>query len=47
MLHFQSVSALNATKRDLAEFVSVISTDTKAAVSGASANIKDVLQKVV
>ena len=42
----QSMSALNATKRDLSEFVTVLSTDTKKAVSGASANIKGILQKV-
>ena len=40
----KSVSALNATKRDLVEFVSVLSTDTKCAVSGATANIKGALK---
>ena len=40
------MSALNATKRDLAEFVTVLGTDTKKAVSGASANIKGILQQV-
>lgn len=39
----KSVTALNATKRDLAEFVTVLSSDTKAAVSGASANINKIL----
>ena len=39
----KSMTALNATKRDLAEFVTVLSSDTKAAVSGASANIKEIL----
>lgn len=39
----KSMTALNATKRDLAEFVTVLSSDTKAAVSGAGANIKDIL----
>ena len=37
------MNALNATKRDLTEFVSVLGTDTKAAVSGASQNIKGLL----
>ncbi len=37
------MSALNATKRDLAEFVSVLGTDTKAAVEGASTNINKIL----
>ena len=37
------MTALNATKRDLAEFVTVLSSDTKAAVSGASTNIKEIL----
>jgi hypothetical protein len=37
------VSALNATKRDLAEFVSVLGSDTKAAVKGASDNINKIL----
>ena len=37
------MTALNATKRDLAEFVTVLSSDTKAAVSGASANINKIL----
>lgn len=37
------MSALNATKRDLAEFVSVLGTDTKAAVKGASDNINKIL----
>lgn len=41
----KSMSALNATKRDLAEFVTVLGTDTKKAVSGASANIKGILQQ--
>lgn len=40
----KSVSALNATKRDLAEFVSVLGTDTKAAVKEASDNIKVMVQ---
>lgn len=40
----KSVSALNATKRDIAEFVSVIGNDTKAAVSGASQNIKGIIE---
>ena len=39
----KSMTALNATKRDLAEFVTVLSSDTKAAVSGASANINKIL----
>lgn len=39
----KSMTALNATKRDLAEFVTVLSSDTKAAVSGASTNIKEIL----
>lgn len=37
------MSALNATKRDLAEFVSVLGTDTKAAVQGAGENINKIL----
>lgn len=37
------MTALSATKRDLAEFVTVLSSDTKAAVSGASANINKIL----
>ena len=37
------MSALNATKRDLAEFVSVLGTDTKTAVSGAGRNIKGLM----
>ena len=40
----KSVNALNATKRDLAEFVSVLGTDTKAAVKEASENIKVMVQ---
>lgn len=39
----KSVSALNATKRDLAEFVSVLGSDTKAAVKEASDNINKIL----
>ncbi len=39
----KSVSALNATKRDLAEFVSVLGSDTKAVVQGASENINKIL----
>lgn len=39
----KSVSALNATKRDLAEFVSVLGSDTKAAVKGASNNINKIV----
>lgn len=39
----KSVSALNATKRDLVEFVSVLGSDTKAAVKGASDNINKIL----
>ncbi len=39
----KSVIALNATKRDLAEFVSVVGTDAKAAVKGASENINKIL----
>ena len=39
----KSITALSATKRDLAEFVTVLSSDTKAVVSGASANIKEIL----
>ena len=39
----KSVSALNATKRDLAEFVSVVGADAKAAVKGASENINKIL----
>lgn len=37
------MSALNATKRDLAEFVSVLGSDTKAVVQGASENINKIL----
>ena len=37
------MNALNATKRDLAEFVSVIGTDTKEAVKDASVNINKIL----
>lgn len=37
------MSALNATKRDLAEFVSVLGADTKAVVKGASDNINKML----
>ena len=37
------MSALNATKRDLAEFMSVLGTDTKAVVKGASDNINKIL----
>ena len=37
------MSALNATKRDLAEFVSVVGADAKAAVKGASENINKIL----
>ena len=40
----KSVSALNATKRDLAEFVSVLGSDTKAVVKGASDNINKILE---
>lgn len=39
----KSINALSATKRDLAEFVSVIGTDTKAVVEGASANINKII----
>ena len=39
----KSVNALKATKRDLAEFVSVLGSDTKAAVKGASDNINKIL----
>ncbi len=39
----RSMNALSATKRDLAEFVSVIGSDTKAAVEGASANINKII----
>ena len=39
----KSMTALTATKRDLAEFVTVLSSDTKSAVTGASANIKEIL----
>lgn len=42
----QSVSALNATKRDLAEFVTVLGSDTKTAVSGATTSIQGLLQTV-
>lgn len=38
------MSALNATKRDLAEFVSVLGSDAKAAVKGASDNINKILE---
>ena len=37
------MSALNATKRDLAEFVSVVGTDAKAVVKEASENINKIL----
>lgn len=37
------MSALNATKRDLAEFVSVLGSDTKAAVKEASDNFNKIL----
>lgn len=37
------MSALTATKRDLAEFVTVLGSDTKTAVSGASRNIQGLL----
>ena len=40
----KSVSALSATKRDLAEFVSVVSNDTSVAVKNASDNIKGLMQ---
>ena len=40
----KSVSALNATKRDLAEFVNVLGKDTKVAVSGASQNVKSIIE---
>ena len=40
----QSVSALTATKRDLAEFVSVLSNDTSVAVKHAGMNIKELIQ---
>ena len=39
----KSVSALNATKRDLVEFVSVVGSDAKAVVKGASENINKIL----
>ena len=39
----KSMTALTATKRDLAEFVTVLSSDTKSAVTGASTNIKEIL----
>ena len=39
----KSMSALSATKRDLAEFVSVLGNDTKTAVEGASVNITKIL----
>ena len=41
----KSISALSATKRDLAEFVSVIGSDTKAVVEGASANINKIIKQ--
>ena len=41
----QSVSALSATKRDLAEFVSVLSNDTSSAVQNASDNIRSLIQQ--
>jgi len=41
----KSINALSATKRDLAEFVSVIGSDTKAAVEGASANINKIVKQ--
>lgn len=37
------MSVLSATKRDLAEFVTVLGSDTKAAVKGASDNINKIL----
>ena len=40
----QSVTALSATKRDLAEFVSVLSSDTTDAVKHAGMNIKGLMQ---
>lgn len=42
----KSTSALSATTRDLAEFISVVSNDTKAAVSGAGTSIRGLLDKV-
>lgn len=38
-----SLAALSATKRDLAEFVTVLKTDTEAAVTGATASLKTLL----
>ena len=40
----QSVTALSATRRDLAEFVSVLSSDTSSAVKHAGMNIKNLVQ---
>ena len=42
----QSLSALNATKRDLAEFVSVVQRDTSQAVSDAAVTIRGIVAPV-
>ena len=38
-----SLAALTATKRDLAEFVTVLKNDTEAAVTGATASLRTLL----
>ena len=41
----QSVNALSATKRDLAEFVSVLRNDTTTAVKDAGMNLKGLIKQ--
>ena len=41
----KSISALSVTKRDLGEFVSVLGSDTKAVVEGASANLNKIIKQ--
>ena len=41
----KSVNALSITKRDLAEFVTVVGSDTKAVVEEASANLNKIIIK--
>ena len=42
----KSLAALNATTRDLAEFVSVVQGDTTSAVSDAASKVKQIMNKV-
>lgn len=42
----QSIAALNATSRDLAEFVTVVQGDTTSAVTGAATKVKQIINQV-